>query len=112
MKKELEGKYVLATCVSAFRQRYLIPAEALQAMNDKMDLDEPLAKQWMEESVGCEEVKEFSQKWLGETVIDVAIIDEPQMLKTFDEDNNYLVEWSEEQKIKFAREWEESSKKP
>jgi hypothetical protein len=112
MKKELEGKYAIATVISSFRQRYVIPTEALQEMNEKIDLDETHAKQWLEESVGCEEVKEFSQKFLGEQVIDIEVVDEKKILDTFDKDNDYLVDWSTEKKIEFIRKWEDKKEMP
>ena len=112
MKKELEGKYAIATVISSFRQRYVIPTEALQEMNEKIDLDEAHAKQWLEESVISEEVKEFSQKWLGEQVIDIEVVDEKKILDTFDKDNDYLVDWSTEKKIEFIRKWEDKKEMP
>jgi hypothetical protein len=112
MKKELEGKYAIATVISSFRQRYVIPTEELQEMNEKVDIDETLAKQWLEESVGCEEVKEFSQKFLGEQVIDIEVVDENTILDTFDKDNDYLVDWPKEKKLDFIRKWKDEISKP
>ena len=63
--------------------------------------------EWLEDSVTAEEVKEFSQKWLGEQIIDTYILDVERILNLFDRDNDYLAEWEKEQKLKWIHEWEE-----
>lgn len=115
MKKELEGKYAVVTVVSSFRQRYVIPTEALQELNEDFDLDEKEACVWAEEEVMAENVKEFSQHWLGENVIDIDIVSEDKILQLMKKDNKYLTEgenaWSVEKQIDYARKWKDESKK-
>lgn len=108
MEKELEGKYVVVTMVSSFRQRYVVPTEALQDLNTDFNLNEENARVWAEEEVMAENVKEFSQHWLGENVIDTDVVDEKRMLEIFKRDNPYLNEWDDEKKIKFTRDWKET----
>lgn len=115
MKKELEGKYAVVTVVSSFRQRYVIPTEALQELNEDFDLDEANACVWAEEEVMAEKVKEFSQHWLGENVIDIDIVGEERILELMKRDNKYLVEgenaWTKEKQIEYARNWKDDYKK-
>lgn len=111
MKKELEGKYAVVTVVSSFRQRYVIPTEALQELNQDFDLDEEEACVWAEEEVMAENVKEFSQHWLGENTIDINVLDEEDVLKLMRKDNKYLTEgehaWTKEKQIEYFRNWKD-----
>lgn len=108
MKKELEGKYVVVTAISSFKMKYVVPAEELQKLNEAIELDEARAREWAEESVIMEEVKDFSQKHIGETVIETDILDEDTLLEMFDRENDYLSDWTREKKIDYARNWEDS----
>ena len=111
MKKELEGKYAVITTVSSFRQRYVIPIEALQELNRDFDLDEKEARVWAEEEVVAENVKEFSQHWLGENVLDVDLINLEKALELMRKDNKYLTEgesaWPIEKQIRYINEWKD-----
>lgn len=115
MKSEIEGKYAVATVVSTFRQRYVIPVERLQELNKDHDLDEETALVWLEECVVAEQAKEFSQSFLGQHVVDMTLVDREAMLNIFDTDNRYLVEgpdgWGEEKKLAFIDDWEEKQPK-
>jgi hypothetical protein len=68
-------------------------------------LDEKMAIVWAGDSVVMEEVNEFSQKWLGETIVDTMVLDEKQTLDLFNSDNDYLTTWSNEEKIEFLNNW-------
>jgi hypothetical protein len=111
MKSEIKDKYAVATVVSIFRQRYVIPVEKLQALNEDHDLDEADALVWLEECVQAEQVKEFSQAFLGQQTVESGLVDRDTMLSIFDKDNDYLVKgpdgWSEEKKLAFIDNWEE-----
>lgn len=115
MTKEIEGRYAVVTTVSSFRQRYVIPLEELQKENEEVQLTVPTAIEWVQDSVTCEEVKEFSQSYLGEQILDTFILDEERVLQLFDRDNKYLSEgpdgWDKERKLKFICDWKERSKK-
>ena len=81
-----ETEWVLVETVSAFRQRYVVEV--------------PKGKsEYALDSVTTEDVKEFSQKHLGETIVSHRVISEKDALDLFDEDNDYLQGWPEWQKI-------------
>jgi hypothetical protein len=109
-----EEKYVVVTTTSTFRQRYCIPVSKLQEMNGSVSLkDHPeQIVPWAEDSVTSEDVKEFSQKWLGETILDTFILDEERVLMMFDRDNGYLSKWTKEQKLDFIDDWKEKPVAP
>jgi hypothetical protein len=46
-------------------------------------------------------LKEFSQKHIDENIMSVWEIDENKYLETFDRDNEYLKDWSNEQKFNY-----------
>lgn len=89
------SKYVLVETLSQYRMRYVI-----EVPDDHNDGEFPCsAITWAEDTVTMEEMKEFSQKWLGETIIGSREIDKPEILRLCDEDNAYLTSWTEEQKM-------------
>ena len=100
-------RYAVVTCVSQFRQRYCIPVSELQKLNDNYDLTaEPhLAVEWAEECVLGQEVNEFSQHYMDELIVDTFMLDEERVLQLFDRDNDYLKDWSKEQKLNHIHNW-------
>lgn len=104
-------RYVVVTTVSQFRQRYAVPVSELQALNPDIDISADPAKQieWAKDNVTCEDVKEFSQKWIGEQIIDGMILDEERIVNLFDRDNDYLKEWTRKQKLDFITDWRDPS---
>jgi hypothetical protein len=97
-------QYAMVTVISTFRNRYAIPVDQLQALNPEVPI-EGLELEWAEDCVTCEDVEEFSQKHLGETIIDSVLLDETQLLELFDKDNDYLNEWTKEQKLSWVTKW-------
>tara|TARA_B100000497_G_C7650292_1_gene391182 strand:- start:688 stop:1113 length:426 start_codon:yes stop_codon:yes gene_type:complete len=97
-------EYVVVTCVSTFRNRYVIPVDELQRLNP----DEEVDPSWALDAVTCEDVKEFSQRHVGEQIIDAQVLREPEVLQFFDADNDYLKDWTEEQKISWIHDWRNS----
>lgn len=95
------SKYAVVTTVSQFRIRYVIPMDELQKLNPEA----PVELQWAEDCVTCEDVKDFSQKHLGEVIVDTVEMDEKDVLELFDADNDYLKEWQEYKKIEWIRAW-------
>ena len=79
----------LVECISTFRIRYVV------------DTDN---EEWAEDTVVMEEAKEFSQLHLGEQIVSTRTINKEEYLRLFDEDNEYLSEWEEEQKFKLVTE--------
>jgi hypothetical protein len=89
------SKFVLVECISQFRQRYVI-----EVPDDHNDHDYPCsATQWAEDTVTMEEMTEFSQKWLGETIIGSREVTEEEILALCDQDNDYCKSWSDEHKL-------------
>ena len=81
----------LVECISTFRIRYVIDTD-----NDE----------WAEDTVAMEEALEFSQLHLGEQIVSTRTISKEEYLRLFDEDNEYLSEWEDEQKFKLITEVE------
>ena len=108
-------EYVKVSCVSIFRQTYMIPVDDLQKENTEIDILQDPAKQieWAEDCVASESADEFSQKWLGETITESSILTTDQVLDLFDKDNPNLVkEWDRERKLKFIRNWKLPTNSP
>jgi len=102
-KKEVtEKQWVLVECVSQFRQRYMVevPVGTDQFGKDKSE--------WALDTVTMNEAKEFSQEHLGETIVSHRVISQADALVLCDEDNAYVADWTEEQKLDtfFTREGE------
>jgi hypothetical protein len=88
--------------------RYCIPVDELQELNVEVPI-EGREIEWAEDCVTCNEVVEFSQKHIGETIIESEILTEEQMLEKFDVDNDYLKDWTREKKIEYVRNWKNIS---
>jgi hypothetical protein len=101
-----DERYVVVTATSTFRQRYVIPASELQAMSPDIKLDPKTLVEFANDSVTCEDVKEFSQHWLGEQIVDTFVVDKERILHLFDRDNDYLASWSEDKKLEWIADWE------
>ena len=108
-----DERYVVVTAVSTHRMRYCVPVSELQKLNTDVDITNDPTKQieWANDSVTMEEVKEFSQSFLGEQILDTFILDEERMLNLFDRDNDYLKSWSKEKKIEYVHDWKDNWKK-
>lgn len=94
-----EKEYMLVEEISTFRNRYLIPKEDLSGVGYIEAEDYVLSG----------EVEQFSQKHLGSLISELEILTEEEALKLFDKDNDYLKEWSKEQKINYLKRWRTSS---
>ena len=97
----MKNKYAIVTAVSTYRMRYAIPMDELQ----KLNVDAQVELEWAADSVTCNQVEEFSQQWLGEQIVDIQEIDEHKILELFDKDNEYLKDWTQEQKLQYIRNW-------
>ena len=88
-----ETQLVLVECVSMFRMRYLVevPIGTDNYGHDKKD--------WALDTVSMEEAKEFSQKHIGENIVSSRVISKEEALTLCDKDNDYAINWPEEQKI-------------
>lgn len=89
------SKFVLVETISQYRMRYVI-----EVPDDHMDREYPCpATTWAEDTVTSEEMREFSQKWLGETITSSRELDRTEILRLCDEDNDYLQTWTDDEKI-------------
>lgn len=88
-----QTQWVLVDTVSTFRERYMIevPVGIDNYGKDKID--------WALDTVTMEEAKEFSQKHIGELIVSHRVVTKEEALSLCDEDNDYTISWSEEQKI-------------
>lgn len=104
----MKSDYVVIDTVSMFKQRYIVPREEVQKWNEEIKLTDKLAKVWAQESVEAEEVKEFSQRWLGETVTNIDFADTQKVLNLFKEDNEQLSEeWTQAKQLDYINDWKD-----
>lgn len=88
-------KYVLVDTVSTFRIRYAV------AVPDSLSDNEAIS--WAKDTVTCEEVEEFSQYHIGESISDATILDKKSLLSQFDKDNDYFTQWPEDKKLQYVK---------
>jgi len=89
------SKFVLVETISQFRQRYVI-----EVPDNHNDGEFPCtATQWAEDTVAMEEMKEFSQLWLGEVITSSREISREEIVPLCDKDNDYCQSWDDEKKI-------------
>jgi len=89
-------KYLVET-VDFFRMRYVVECESAEHAKDV---------------VVMKEVEEFSQLHIDEMITSTRVIDDAEYIRVFDEDNDYLREWSDEQKFKYVHEVVYDTPKP
>lgn len=97
-----ETQWVLVECVSTFRQRYMVevPIGVDDYGNDKSE--------WALDTVTLQEAEEFSQEYLGETIVSHRVVTKEEALALCDKDNDYTKSWDEEHKLKtFFTPWKE-----
>ena len=82
-------KYLVET-ISMFRMRYVVEAECAEHAKDEVTMNND----------GY--LHEFSQHHLDEIITSTREIDREEYLRMFNEDNDYLQDWDEEQKFKFV----------
>lgn len=78
--------WVMVECIQTFRHRYMVEAPA----------DHP---EYALDDVTMETAKEFSQEWLGETIVSHRVMSGAEALVQCDLDNSYCSSWTDEQKI-------------
>lgn len=82
--------YVVET-VSIFRHRYVVEARDPSHASDEVVCE-----------LCSDELKEFSQKHVDECISSVRKLrDEQEYIELFNEDNDYLDAWTDEQKFKY-----------
>ena len=81
-------KYLVET-VSVFRMRYVVEAWNASDAKDEVTMNDD------------GKLREFSQMHVDEMITSTREIDRAEYLRLFDEDNDYLQDWDEEQKLQF-----------
>lgn len=76
--------------ISMFRIRYVIEAECAEHAKDEVTMNND------------GNLREFSQYHVDEMITSTREIDQNEYLRMFDEDNDYLREWTEDQKLSFV----------
>lgn len=82
------SKLFLVETVSIYRMRYVIETENADHAADEVVMNNG-------------NLSEFSQKHLDEIISSTREIDEAEYLNLFNVDNDYLMNWSDDQKFKF-----------
>lgn len=77
-------QWILVEGISQYRMRYMVQVPDGKSL-------------WALDTVACEEAKEFSQKWVGETILSHREISEDDALALFKEDNEYASSWTNDQ---------------
>lgn len=92
------SKLVLVETISQYRMRYVIevPDNHADVTAESFGCT---AKQWAEDTVTMEEMKEFSQQWLGEVITSTREVSREEVLSLCDEDNAYCSSWSDDRKM-------------
>jgi hypothetical protein len=83
------SKYLVET-ISMFRMRYVIEAECAEHAKDEVTMNND------------GNLSEFSQLHLDEIITSAREIDREEYLRLFDEDNDYLQGWEEDQKLQWV----------
>ena len=84
-KLKEQTKLYLVETISMFRMRYVVEAKESGHADDE---------------VVCNmgDLKEFSQKHIDENIVTTREISKEEYMRLFDEDNDYLSSWSDEEK--------------
>jgi hypothetical protein len=85
--RKLQMAKYLVEAISMFRMRYVVECDSPEHAKD---------------TVSMNEAGEFSQLHIDEMITSTREIDDAEYLRLFDEDNDYLKSWSEDQKFKFV----------
>jgi len=87
--------YVIRTN-SMFTHTYVVPTNAIEGNELQHYIDEG-------------RLKEFSQNHNGEEIVRVEEMKLDNVLELFDKENDYLINWSQDQKVMFINNWEENT---
>ena len=88
-----EKKLYLVETVSIFRHRYVVSANTAGHAEDEvvMNTTGSFDEKW----------NEFSQKHVSEDIVTTREITPDEYMKLFDEDNDYLKQWTDVEKMQF-----------
>ena len=96
LSKKETTELVLVECIQAYRMRYLVEVPKGQ-------------QEWALDTVVMNEATEFSQKSMEEIIVSHRVVTQKEALNIFDVDNDYLIGWTEQQKLDMCiTHWKES----
>lgn len=87
--------YVIRTN-SMFTHTYVVPTNAIEGNELQHYIDEG-------------KLKEFSQNHNGEEIVRVDEMKLDNVLELFDKENDYLINWSQDEKVMFINNWQEDN---
>jgi len=88
-----DTKLYLVETISFFRNRFVVSAKKEEDALDEVAFNTG--------EVYNEEWREFSQKHIDENITSAREITRDEYLKLFNKDNDYLAQWSDDQKLNF-----------
>lgn len=86
VEETIETELVLVDAITMYRMRYVVEVPKGKAV-------------WALDTVTCNEAEEFSQKHLEEVISSHRVITKEEFIKIFNEDNDYMADWSDELKL-------------
>ena len=96
-------QFILVETISQYRMRYVV--EVPVGIDDH-GVDTSL---WALDTVTCDEAKEFSQEWLGETILSHRVINKKEILSMLATDHPEWQPGSDEKKLDiFVTSWDKS----
>ena len=87
-----DKKLYIVETISMFRMRYVVEANEAEHAADEV----------VYRHGACELLQEFSQHHVDEVITSTREITQEEYLKQFDIDNDYLLTWTDEQKLGFV----------
>lgn len=95
----MSKRYAVVTTIQTFKHKYVVSEDRLQSLNE----DSPVELGWADDCVTCEQIDEFSQKYIDESIIESKWMKEEDVLSMFDEDPEleYLKDWDKEQRLTY-----------
>jgi len=99
MVSKMSKRYAVVTTIQTFKHRYVVSEDRLQSLNE----DSPAELGWADDCVTCDQIDEFSQKYIDESIIESKWMKEDDVLSMFDEDPEleYLKDWDKEQRLTY-----------
>lgn len=88
-------KYAVVTTLSTFVIKYVIPMDDLQTLNT----DAPVELEWAKDCVTCDEVHEFTQKHIGEQIIDAEEMTSEEVLALHRKEHPASIGWVNDERI-------------
>lgn len=86
LAKKEEMEWVLVETVQTFRHRYMVQVPKGKA-------------EWALDTVVMYEAKEFSQEYLGETIVSHRVVNFDEAIDLCDLDNHYCKSWTTDKKV-------------